>query len=233
MGEKFLIFGLGQTLINKWKFIKYFDKRVFEQMNGFGARIDFKNYMTLRNDIIQTRKILTESFEEMISEICKLTLPIGYEKIILRRIQSELSDKEKKYSYVSSNVRKILEKLSEDHSLGIISYNSTESIELLKREEIYDFFEFIFNVSGMNNSKADERVILCLVKQKNIITSNCVMIGDRLNTDIYYGNRLGMNTIRITDSIFSLQSPRNSYEIPCFTVKNLKEALKIIKNLYS
>ena len=40
----FLFFDLGQTLINEWDFISYFDQRFLELLNGFEARIDMKNY---------------------------------------------------------------------------------------------------------------------------------------------------------------------------------------------
>ncbi|MDR4511267.1 MAG: HAD hydrolase-like protein [Nitrososphaeraceae archaeon] len=228
MEKLFLIFSSDQTLINEWNFIEYFDKKIFEQINGFGARIDFRNYMALRNNIIQTKKIPTGRFEEIICEICKLTLPTGYDKIILTRIQTEIRDKRKKYSFVNCDVRKTIEKLSENYCLGLISYHEEYS-ELLRRYNIYDLFKFVLSFhEDIRGEDEKEKILLVLIKKANVIPSNCVLIGSRLNSDIYYGNKLGMMTIRLNDSIFSLQSPKNRYEVPCFSVKNFKEIIKII-----
>lgn len=230
MEKLFLIFASDQTLINEWNFIEYFDKKVFDQINGFGARIDFRNYMALRNNIIQTKKMSTGSFEELLCEICKLTLPIGYDKIILTKIQTEISDKRKKYCYVDCTVRKIIEKLSENYCLGLISYYN-EYLELLRRDNIYDLFRFIVSYHEDVIGEDDEKkLLLFLIKKANVIPSNCVLIGERLDNDICYGNKLGMMTIRLNDSIFSLQSPKNRYEVPCFTVKNVKEIINVINN---
>jgi len=230
MEKLFLIFSSDQTLINEWNFIEYFDKKLFEQINGFGARIDFRNYMALRNNIIQTKKIPTGHFEELLCEICKLTLPTGYDKIILTRIQTEIWDKRKKYCYVNLDVRKVIAKLSENYCLGLIS-DHKEYLELLRRDNIYDLFSFVVSFhEDVIGEDEKEKILLVLIKKANVIPSNCVLIGSRLDTDIYYGNKLGMMTIRLNDSIFSLQSPKNRYEIPCFSVENFKEIIKVINN---
>jgi putative hydrolase of the HAD superfamily len=157
-------------------------------------------------------------------------LPVGYEKIVLKRIQSEVLGKSKKYCYVASHVKKIIETLSENHYLGIISCYPKDYSELLRREYIYDLFKLIVSASDLGFNKLDQRLISYFVKMADITPSNCVMIGDRLDTEIYQANKLGMMTIRVTDSIFSLQSPRNPYEVPCYTVENLKDLVIIINN---
>ena len=55
------------------------------------------------------------------------------------------------------------------------------------------------------------------------------MIGDRLDIDILPANQLGMKTIRFTDSLFNLQSPKVKNEIPTHTVKKLEEITNIIQ----
>ena len=59
--------------------------------------------------------------------------------------------------------------------------------------------------------------------------SRCIMIGDRLDIDIFPANQLGMKTIRFTDSLFNLQSPKVKYEIPTHTVKKLEEITNVIQ----
>ncbi len=44
MVAPFIFFDLGQTLIDEWDFISNFDQKFLEMLNGFGARIDQRNY---------------------------------------------------------------------------------------------------------------------------------------------------------------------------------------------
>lgn len=229
----FLIFCLGQTLIDEWQFIHYIDKKVMEQINGFGARIDFRNYLTLKNNVIKTRRILNGELRQVIIEMCKLILPQGYEKIILNRIELEITEGEKKYYQISQEVKKVVETLSENHTLAMISNNySNFSLELLKKFNLYNLFKFIVFPSELNTTKPDERLFSYLMKKANVSAAECVVIGDRLDTDIYPANKLGITTIRISDSIFNLQSPQCACEIPSYSVGKLKDIMEIIDGIY-
>ena len=97
MKKLFLIFDLGQTLINEWNFLKFLDQKLLELVNAFGGRIDWRNYITLRNNIIKNRMIGNGGIEELIIVICRLILPIGYDRIILRKIKPDLSYGKNKY----------------------------------------------------------------------------------------------------------------------------------------
>lgn len=70
------------------------------------------------------------------------------------------------------------------------------------------------------------------MKKANVTAAECVVIGDRLDTDIYPANKLGITTIRIADSIFNLQSPQCACEIPTYSVGKLKDIMEIIDGIY-
>jgi putative hydrolase of the HAD superfamily len=204
-----------------------------EQINGFGARIDFRNYLTLKNNVIKTRRILNGELRQVIIEICKLILPQGYEKIILNRIELEITEGEKRYYQISEEVKKVVETLSKNHTLAMISNNySNVSLELLKKDHLYNLFKFIVIASELNTTKPDETVFLYLMKKANVTAAECVVIGDRLDTDIYPANKVGITTIRITDSIFNLQSPQSACEIPTYSVAKLKDTIEIIDGIF-
>jgi putative hydrolase of the HAD superfamily len=204
-----------------------------EQINGFGAKIDFRNYLALKNNVIKTRRILNGELRQVIIEICKLILPQGYEKIILKRIELEITGGEKKYYQISPEVKKVVATLSKNHTLAMISNNcSNFSLELLKKVNLYNLFKFIVFPSELNSTKPDERLFLDLMKKANVTAAESVVIGDRLDTDIYPANKVGITTIRITDSIFNLQSPECACEIPTYSVAKLKATIEIIDRIY-
>ena len=81
---------LGQTLVNEWRFIDYFDQRFLELLNGFGARIDVRNYQAVRDSIVRDRRIGNGYIKEIITEVCKLISQTGYYKIIANKLEHEL-----------------------------------------------------------------------------------------------------------------------------------------------
>lgn len=101
----------------------------------------------------------------------------------------------------------------------------------------------ILVTSGKNNKKYNLgetkkyfKYLYLNKKNKNIFdslknefsNSTIWVIGDKLNSEILFGNRCQFKTIRILRNKFKNEKPTNKYEIPNFEVKNLKQALKII-----
>jgi HAD superfamily hydrolase (TIGR01549 family) len=231
MKKLFLFFDLGQTLIDESKFINFFDQKLLELINGFGGRIDLRNYITLRNNIIKNRIIGNGGIEELIINISRLILPRGYDKIILKKINPFISYGKKELFCLKNGAKKVIETLSNYCELGIISNQTEEALEPLIKTNLLSLFREIFIPSKTKMNKPEEKLFLNAIKCSGFAVAKCLMIGDRLDIDIFPANKLGMKTIRIIDSLFNLQSPLNSYEIPTYTVKKLDEIPIIIKDI--
>jgi putative hydrolase of the HAD superfamily len=231
MKKLFLIFDLGQTLINEWDFLKFFDQKLLELVNGFGARIDWRNYITLRNNIIKNRIIGDGGIEELIIAICRLILPIGYDRIILKKLNSDLSYGKRKYFCLNEGAKKVVQTMSKYHQLGIISNQPKEAIEPLINENILSLFKKVVIPSTIKIKKPHEKLLFEEINFTEFPLSRCIMIGDRLDIDILPANKLGMKTIRFTDSLFHLQSAKIKHEIPTYTIKKLEEIPNVIKNI--
>jgi FMN phosphatase YigB (HAD superfamily) len=231
MKKLFLIFDLGQTLINEWNFLKFFDQKLLELINGFGGRIDWRNYITLRNNIIKNRMIGNGGIDELIITICRLILPIGYDRIILNEIYSDLYYGKKKYFCLNEGAKKVVETLSKYHELGIISNQPEEAIEPLMSENILSLFNRVVIPSKIKNKKTHGRLLFEDINLTGFPANRCIMIGDRLDLDILPANKLGMKTIRFTDSLFNIQSAKIKHEIPTYTIKNLEEIPHVIKDI--
>jgi FMN phosphatase YigB (HAD superfamily) len=231
MKKLFLIFDLGQTLINEWNFLKFFDQKLLELINGFGGRIDWRNYITLRNNIIKNRMIGNGGMEELIITICRLILPIGYDRIILKKINSDLSYGKRKYFCLNDGAKKIIETMSKYHELGIMSNQPKEAIEPLINANILSLFNRVVIPSKIKIQKSHEKFLFEGINFTGFPASRCIMIGDRLDIDILPANKLGMKTIRFTDSLFHMQSAKIKLEIPTYTIKKLEEIPNVIKDI--
>jgi FMN phosphatase YigB (HAD superfamily) len=226
-----LIFDLGQTLINEWNFLKFFDHKLLELINGFGGRIDWRNYITLRNNIIKNRMIGNGGMEELIITICRLILPLGYDRIILKTINPDLSYGKRKYFCLNDGAKKLIETMSKYHELGIMSNQPKEEIEPLINANILSLSNRISIPSQIKMKKSHEKFLFEGINFTGFPASRCIMIGDRLDIDILPANKLGMKTIRFTDSLFHMQSAKIKLEIPTYTIKKLEEIPNVIKDI--
>jgi FMN phosphatase YigB (HAD superfamily) len=70
-----------------------------------------------------------------------------------------------------------------------------------------------------------------ILDKLGISPEEAVMVGDRLDNDVYPAKRLGMRTIRVLSWPFSLQEARTPAEEPDATIRELKELPGTIKAL--
>ena len=224
MQKPFVFFDLGQTLIDEWDFIQYFDGRLLEMLNGFGARIDRRNYIALRDNMIRDRMIGTGSVRELLEQIARHALPAGYDKAIFIRMQAELSSARKQFFRLAEGVSDVLAWLGQQgYEVGTIANQSSDITEILQAAGIDKIFKVKAISSEQNLSKPDLRIFNNAIRLAGRQAAECVMIGDRLDTDIAPANQLGMTTIRTTNSLFALQAPTSPIEVPKFTVSRLAE----------
>lgn len=224
-----IFFDLGQTLINEWGFIDYFDQRFFEILNGFGARISFRNYITIRDNVIRNRKIGHGSVRELIIEVCKLICQQGYEKIIVKRLEPELNEARRNLFCLFGDAEQTLSSLLISYDLGIIANQSMDILKILEDSKIERFFKVILISSEVKIRKPDLEIFRMAMNLVKRSPENCIMVGDRLDTDISPANKLGIKTIRITNSLFKLQEPMNEFEKPTHIVANLSEIANILE----
>lgn len=230
MEGPFIFFDLGQTLVDEWRFIDYLDHKLLELLNGFGAKIDIRNYKAVRDNVIRSRKIGNGSTRELIIEVCRLVSQHGYERIIADRLKDDINEGRKKLFRFYYDAKPTLRVLSQKYMLGIIANQSRDILQLLDKFNIKSFFKVIVISSQVNINKPDPRIFqLAMDRAKN--SKHYIMIGDRLDTDISPANKLGMKTIRYTNSLFRLQEPIDESEMATRIVDRLSEIPNVLQGI--
>jgi len=225
-----IFFDLGQTLVNEWDFINYFDVKFLEILNGFGARIDSRNYQAVRDNVIRNRQIGNGSVRELVIEICKLICQAGYDEIIAQRLEPQINEGQKKLFRVFDDAEETLTILSKQFDLGIIANQTKDIVRLLDDSKVSRFLKVKVISSEVGIKKPDPRIFqLAMQLAEARSPKDCTMIGDRLDTDILPANMLGMKTIRTTNSLFKLQEPMSRFERPRYTVSSLSEIPNALK----
>jgi HAD superfamily hydrolase (TIGR01549 family) len=227
----FIFFDLGQTLVDEWDYIAYFEQRFLELLNGFGARIDQRNYHAIRNSIIRDRKIGHGSVKELVIEVCRLLSPPGYEKVIASRLEPQIKQGRRDLFKFFDDAESTLQRLSKYCEMGIIANQSEDIFQLIEKSGFGKFFKVKAISSFMKLKKPDSKIFELALKQAGYSAKDCIMVGDRLDTDICPANTIGMTTIRTTNSLFALQVPRMACEHPKYTVAHLTEIPRVLESI--
>lgn len=227
----FIFFDLGQTLVDEWRFIEYLDNKLLEVLNGFGARIDLRNYRAVRDNVIRNRMIGNGSTRELIIEICRLVTQRGYERIIADRLEYDIKYGRRELFRFYYDAEQTLSILSRKYKLGIIANQSRDVLQLLDKFNFREFFNVVIVSSEVNMNKPDPRIFQLAMDRAANNSKRYVMIGDRLDTDISPANKLGMKTIRYTNSLFRLQEPIDESEMATHVVNRLSKIPGILQEI--
>jgi HAD superfamily hydrolase (TIGR01549 family) len=231
MKYPFIFFDLGQTLVDEWDYIACFEQRFLELLNGFGARIDQRNYHAIRNSIIRDRKIGYGSVKELVIEVCRLLSPPGYEKVIASKLEPQIKEGRRDLFKFFDDAESTLQTLSKYCEMGIIANQSEDIFQLIEKSGFGKFFKVKAISSSMKLKKPDSKIFELALKEAGYGAKDCIMVGDRLDTDICPANTIGMITIRNTNSLFALQVPRMACEHPTYTVAHLSEIPRVLERI--
>ena len=227
----FVFFDLGQTLIDEWDYIAFFDQKFLELLNGFGARIDQRNYRAVRDSIIRDRKIGHGSVNELVVEVCRLLSPQGYERVIASKLEPHIKQGRVDLFKFFKDAEQTIRTISKYCEVGVIANQSEDVAALLEKSGFDNFFKVQIISFSAKLKKPDPKIFELAIKQAARNAEDCVMVGDRLDTDICPANKLGMTTIRTTNSLFALQVPFRACEHPDFTVTCLSEIPEILESI--
>ena len=229
--KPFVFFDLGQTLVAEWDFIGHFDNKFLELLNGFGARIDMRNYKAVRDSIIRDRRIGYGSVRELIGEVCKVVLPAGYGPTVAERIEPEIKEGRRTLFRFAEGAEQVLQSLSARCDLGIIANQSEDILGLLSSSGLEKYFK-VKTISGVAKlKKPDPQIFQLALKEAGMEPGECIMVGDRLDTDICPANKLGMSTVRVIDSLFALQQPKEECELATRTAIRLLKVPKAVEEI--
>ncbi|MGM5483799.1 MAG: uridine diphosphate-N-acetylglucosamine-binding protein YvcK [Nanobdellota archaeon] len=215
---KAIIFDLDDTLFDcTGQLVHQARKRAGEVMVQESIAEDFDEAYKLQADYS-----FKHPGDEIFDFICE-----GYEKSIIDRIKNafnEISTDIKPYP----EANKVLNELKvKGFKLFLVSYGKysrqNKKIDILGLRDYFD--KIIINDPSDNKNKKD--VFLNLKNDFSLDSKNTFVVGDRLNSEIYWGNFLGMKTIRILKGKLKDVNENNYFEKADYNINDLKELLYI------
>jgi FMN phosphatase YigB (HAD superfamily) len=116
-------------------------------------------------------------------------------------------------------VIKLLQDLSKNHELFLISKNEPGREDGLEKQGIKKYFK---KISFVDEKTTD------LFKELVQGDKNSFVIGDRVREEIFVGNQLGFITIWVQQGKFAVELPENLNQEPNYIVKSIDEIKNII-----
>lgn len=208
-GIKFVYFDIGYTLVDE---DKVWETRCIEQAQTNEAKISGLTAEDIFHEIENSSKNYLPHYLTAVKKFGSIeTVPYRTE---LERLYPDAVH--------------VLECLSTKYKLGIIA-NQTDGLnKRLKEFGIINFFTEIISSWDYGIMKPDPELFKIGIEKSGYAPSEIVMIGDRLDNDIFPANSVGMKTIWLKQGFGGLQKPKTPEYSPDITVCSLAELLSIL-----
>jgi HAD superfamily hydrolase (TIGR01549 family) len=133
---------------------------------------------------------------------------------------------------IMSGLKEVLVKISKNNKIGILGQYDQHIIEILKKSNLIQYFNYTETQEKYNITKPDPRYFENILKALNINASDSIMVGDRIDKDIIPAKQIGMKyTIRIKTGIHKNQASRYPDEFPNYEINEIKELIEIIEKI--
>jgi HAD superfamily hydrolase (TIGR01549 family) len=166
----------------------------------------------------------------------------GYASSIIKEAVRSIVNSEDDYLYVMNGVKylkeleepyydtaEILERLHGLYSIGIIANQSFGTEKRLRNHGLLGFIDLCLSSAEIGIEKPDPEIFLMALEKAECKPENAVMIGDRLDNDIYPAKKMGFKTVHILRGFGRVQIPKSEEYKADYTIKELKELGKILK----
>ncbi len=130
--------------------------------------------------------------------------------------------------FVYEDAEECLKSLSENYSIGIIANQFPGCKERLKRAGLLRYIDLIVSSAEEGIAKPDLRIFEIALSKAECKAEEAVMVGDRIDNDIFPAKKAGMKTVWIRQGFGGLSCIRSDEEAPDWTVDSLYE----VKNLF-
>jgi len=122
---------------------------------------------------------------------------------------------------VRPEAEKIIPTLAARYALAIAANQPTTVLALLERVGLLAYFRWQHVSEGMGVAKPALLFFRMILDGLGVPAEEAVMVGDRLDFDVYPAKLLGMKTVRVLAGPYAGQEPPTPWHVPDQTVASL------------
>ena len=223
MKDKAVIFDLFETLITEWGHKKYTKNEMCADLGIERAEFD-----VFWDEKEQDRYIGSISFEDSILYVGKKCNKQVDNTTISNIIDKRIKTISVCFERVHPEVFQLLRTLREmGLQTAIISNCSSEEVKVLKKSEIYKYFDEVVLSYEVHMKKPDSCIYEEASKRLGVELGECIFVGDGGSNELVGARNVGMKAIQA--KWYTNQYPKKSDNIKGFIVA--EEPLDILKHI--
>lgn len=128
-----------------------------------------------------------------------------------------------------AGVHQLLTNLTGQYQLAVVSQHFADVERWMEYHDLRKYFSYMAVSDQAKLYKPDPRLFLLGCERLGADPTDVVMVGDRLDNDIWPANRLGMTTVRVLADPYRVQRPRYPRDVPDFTIERIAELAETIR----
>jgi FMN phosphatase YigB (HAD superfamily) len=150
---------------------------------------------------------------------------------VIFSIKRRLAEDFFSYNTLFPGVAEMLASLYGRYKLAVASNNFIDARVWLRNFGLEKYFSFVGLSEEVWLFKPDTRFYQLVLDSIGAAPESTVMVGDRLDNDIFPCNRMRMTTVRILSEPFSRQQPRYHGDLPRFTLDRVADLPRVLAEL--
>jgi len=123
----------------------------------------------------------------------------------------------------------VVRELSEKYILALAGNQVSSIRERLEPTGILKYFKSTIVSEDLRMQKPDSRFFLKICELIDIPPRNCVMVGDRIDNDIFPANILGIRTVWIKAGPHAIQEPRIPEDVPDAVIDTMPQLVPVLE----
>lgn len=189
---KTIFFDLDNVIINED--ILYF--KYYEILWMFLRKLDWNWTFEI---LVETRKNLVEKYDDPNPHLTIARRYLSEKGFRDYKYQIQYFNRKNRNKYIKviPGIPQVIQNLNHHYNLGLIANQSSEDYEFITKYKFSFPFQTIAISSNLNFSKPNSEIFLWALEKSKTNPDEAVMIGDRLDLDIWPAKKLGMYTIQI------------------------------------
>lgn len=224
---KWLFFDVGGTLFDDEPVYRYQEELVLKLLNKHGCEVGEKEFASARR---AARRHYLPRYVNHLMWIFTEEAHL-YEKVSLEFEKTINKTSYKKFSELVKPfpaIKDLLLDAAQRYRLGIIGNQPAMVRQRLQDEGLLEMFAVHAISAEMGMRKPDLRFFLGALAMAQCPPDEAVMIGDRLDNDVYPARMLGMTTVRLKTGPHRHQPVLSPEYLPHYTVSNIRALGKLL-----
>lgn len=228
---KAILIDVGGPLVDEDEFYQVSDRLAVELFRKRGHRVAEEDYQKALREAL--RRCLPNPRVTALWQLVKSDLERFFElRRVFRSAQQEWFA-EWEGRRLRPGAEEAVVQLAERYQLALAGNQPAKVKRFLADQGILDHFTFCFVSEELGVSKPDPLFFQVILDSLGMGPEEAVMVGDRLDADVYPAKLLGLKTIRVLVGPYAMQEPQTPFHEPDITIDTLAELPSAIARLTS